>query len=398
MNPLQSSSSDNAPLFARIKVVGVGGGGSNAVDRMIEKGLKGVEFVSINTDAQALARYSAPARLQIGEKTTRGLGAGGQPEVGGKAAEESETALREMLRDTDMVFITAGMGGGTGTGAAPVVARLARSLGILTIGIVTLPFSFEGKRRADNALAGINALKDKVDTLITIPNDRLLLVADQRVSLKNAFGIADDVLYQGIQAISELITVPGLINLDFADARSIMQDGGAALMSVGHGKGEHRARQAAEQAIANPLLDVTIQGAQGILLNVTGGPDMSLYEVVEAASVVRDIAHPDANVIFGAVVDPALKDEMRISIIATGFQGVVELSQAKAPQVAASRPVQESGYSDPKAGYGASPYIAPLYSENRTPVPPTPPADFPPRKVNTDDLDVPTFLRRRTNT
>ncbi|HEX9027718.1 MAG TPA: cell division protein FtsZ [Anaerolineales bacterium] len=397
MNPVQTSNSENAPLFARIKVVGVGGGGSNAVERMIEKGLQGVDFVSINSDAQALARYSAPTRLQIGEKSTRGLGAGGQPEVGYKAAQESEAALTEMLRDTDMVFITAGMGGGTGTGAAPVVARLARSLGILTIGIVTLPFSFEGKRRLDNAIAGIEGLKGQVDTLITIPNDRLLLVADQRVSLKNAFGIADDVLYQGIQAISELITVPGLINLDFADARSVMQNGGAALMSVGYGKGEQRARQAAEQAIANPLLDVTIQGAQGILLNVTGGKDMSLFEVVEAASVVRDIADPDANVIFGAVVDPSMKDEMRISIIATGFPTAGQVASARTPRKEAARPTPTPSFPEPSSNYGNGPSIAPLYSENRLPLSTSQPGDFHPRKVNTDDLDTPTFLRRRTN-
>ena len=389
---------DTSSLFARIKVVGVGGGGCNAVNRMIEQGLPGVEFVAINTDAQALCRSGASLRVHIGEKATRGLGAGGVPEMGRKAAEESEAALVEVLRDTDMVFVTAGMGGGTGTGAAPVVSRVARSLGALTIGIVTLPFGFEGKKRAENALAGISELKEGVDTLIVIPNDRLLQVVDQRASLRNAFGAADDVLHQGVQAISELITVPGLINLDFADARSIMQDGGAAIMSVGRGHGADRARVAAEGAITNPLLDVTIHGAQGILLNVTGGPDMSLYEVTEAASIVRDIAHPDANVIFGAVIDPNLKDEMRISIIATGFgrpapqpapvlRPAAETHTAQAPAAPVRREVSTQ---IPAASFEDTWEAAPAQVQA-----PRQAADFSPRRFNTDDLDVPTFLRRR---
>jgi cell division protein FtsZ len=390
---------DTSSLFARIKVVGVGGGGCNAVNRMIEKGLQGVDFVAINTDAQALCRSGASQRVHIGEKATRGLGAGGVPEVGTKAAEESEAALMEALRDTDMIFVTAGMGGGTGTGAAPIVARVARSLGALTIGIVTLPFSFEGKQRAQNAMAGVSELKEGVDTLIVIPNDRLLQVVDQRASLRSAFGVADDVLHQGVQAISELITVPGLINLDFADARSIMQGGGAAIMSVGRGQGAERARLAAEGAITNPLLDVTIHGAQGILLNVTGGPDMSLYEVTEAATIVRDIAHPEANVIFGAVIDPNLKDELRISIIATGFgrpvsqpapalrPAAAEIRQAVPPAAPLRREISlEPPAAPPQERWEAAPAPTPA---------PRPKDDFAPRRYNTDDLDVPTFLRRR---
>jgi cell division protein FtsZ len=279
-------------LSARIKVVGAGGGGCNAVNRMISKGLHGVEFIAVNTDAQALAYSQADQCIHIGDKVTRGLGAGGVPEMGRRAAEESAGVLQSAIGSADMVFVTAGMGGGTGTGSAPVVAKVARAMGALTIGIVTMPFSFEGKRRAENAADGVAALRDQVDTLIMIPNDRLLQAVDQRVSLVNAFGLADDVLHQGIQAISELITVPGLINLDFADVRAIMKDGGAALMSVGRGKGEHRGRIAAEAAIANPLLDVTIHGAQGILLNIMGGPDMTLFEVNEGQPWSA-IAHPD---------------------------------------------------------------------------------------------------------
>lgn len=390
---------DTSSLFARIKVVGVGGGGCNAVNRMIEKGLQGVEFVAINTDAQALCRSGASQRVHIGEKATRGLGAGGVPEMGRKAAEESERALTEVLRDTDMVFVTAGMGGGTGTGAAPFVAQVARNLGALTIGIVTLPFSFEGKKRAQNASAGISEMKDAVDTLIVIPNDRLLQVVDQRASLSSAFGAADDVLHQGVQAISELITVPGLINLDFADARSIMQGGGAAIMSVGRGHGTDRARMAAEGAITNPLLDVTINGAQGILLNVTGGPDMSLFEVTEAASIVRDIAHPEANVIFGAVIDPNMQDKMRISIIATGFgRPVGQPVPSLRVETATEQKISNSSDTPPRREINTQP-PAPIQGHwEPDPVPAPAPrqmGEFSPRRYNTDDLDVPTFLRRR---
>ena len=305
--------------FARIRVVGAGGGGSNAVNRMIESGVGGVDFVAVNTDSQALLLSDAPTRVRIGEKLTRGLGAGGNPEVGEKAAEESADELQEVLKGSDMVFVTAGMGGGTGTGAAPVIANLARQQGALTIGVVTKPFTFEGTRRLKSAEAGLAKLQENVDTLIVIPNDRLLELADKRISLAESFGMADDVLRQGIQGISELITVPGLINLDFADVRAIMSQGGAALMAVGEGKGEERARIAAEQAINSRLLDISIDGARGILFNVTGGADLSLFEVNQAATIIRETAHPDANVIFGAVIDEKMGDDMRITVIATGF-------------------------------------------------------------------------------
>ncbi|MBX3065041.1 MAG: cell division protein FtsZ [Anaerolineae bacterium] len=306
--------------FATIKVVGVGGGGSNAVNRMIEEGLGGVEFITVNTDSQALQLSKARGRVKIGDKLTRGLGAGGNPEIGRKAAEESADELYEVLRGADMVFVTAGMGGGTGTGAAPVIAQVAKELGALTIGVVTRPFTFEGSRRIQSAEAGIEDLKSRVDTLIVIPNDRLLQLADKRVSLNDAFRMADDVLRQGIQGISEVITVPGLINLDFADVRTIMSEGGAALMAVGTSSGDDRARKAAELAISSSLLDVTIDGARGILFNITGGPDMSLFEVNEAAAIIKETAHQDVQLIFGAVIDENMRDQIRITVIATGFE------------------------------------------------------------------------------
>src|SRR5512136_1075931 len=306
--------------FARIKVVGIGGGGCNAIDRMIDEGLQGVDFVAVNTDAQALMLSKAPTRVRVGEKLTRGLGSGGDPDMGRKATEESSEDMYEVLRGADMVFITCGMGGGTGTGGAPIVAQVAKELGALTIGVVTRPFTFEGSRRIQSAEAGIEALKSQVDTLIVIPNDRLLQIVDKRASLQQAFGMADDVLRQGIQGISELITVPGLINLDFADVRTIMAEGGAALMAVGRANGEDRARKAAEAAVSSDLLDVTIDGARGILFNVTGGPNMSLFEVNEAAALIKETAHPDVNLIFGAVVDENAGDEIRITVIATGFE------------------------------------------------------------------------------
>ncbi|HSM57069.1 MAG TPA: cell division protein FtsZ, partial [Candidatus Sulfomarinibacteraceae bacterium] len=305
---------------ALIRVVGVGGGGSNAVNRMIEAGIAGVDFIAINTDSQALMSSRARQRIHIGERTTRGLGAGGDPEVGTRAAEESMDDLHSILRGSDMVFVTAGMGGGTGTGATPTVAKVARDEGALTIGVVTRPFTFEGAKRAKAAETGIEELKEHVDTLIVIPNDRLLETADKRVSLMDSFRLADDVLRQGIQGISELITVPGLINLDFADVRTIMSMGGAALMAIGHGNGQDRAQIAAEQALSNRLLDVTIDGARGILFNVTGGPDLSLFEINQAASIIRETAHPDVNLIFGAVVDEEMGDDIRITVIATGFE------------------------------------------------------------------------------
>ncbi|NLZ27248.1 MAG: cell division protein FtsZ [Chloroflexi bacterium] len=305
--------------YARIKVVGVGGGGCNAVNRMIAEGLHGIEFIAINTDAQALLKSQAQTRVRIGDKSTRGLGAGGNPEVGQAAAEESAEELYEVLKGADMVFVTAGLGGGTGTGAAPVVAQIAKEIGALTIGVVTRPFAFEGAHRAKSAEVGAQKLKDHADTLIVIPNDRLLQIVNKNIGLNDAFRMADDVLRQGIQGISELITIPGLINLDFADVRTIMSEGGAALMAVGVASGEDRAKIAAEQAISSQLLDVTINGAHGILFNVTGGPNLSLFEVNQAAAIIKETASPDVNLIFGAVIDENMDDKIRITVIATGF-------------------------------------------------------------------------------
>lgn len=362
--------------FARISVVGVGGGGCNAIDRMIREGLQGVDFVAVNTDAQALLLSQAKTRVRIGEKLTRGLGSGGDPETGRKAADESSEALYEVLKGSDMVFVTSGMGGGTGTGASPIVAQVAKEVGALTIGVVTRPFSFEGSRRIQSAEAGIEKLKDHADTLIVIPNDRLLQIVDKRANLQDAFRIADDVLYQGVQGISELITVPGLINLDFADVRTIMSEGGAALMAVGTAAGEERALKAAEQAISSQLLDITIDGARGILFNVTGGPDLTLYEVNQAAAIIKETAHPDVNLIFGAVIDPNMGDEVRITVIATGFE------RAGMP-----RRIIEN----PKPKVEARP-TQPI--EHHTPMP-RPVQEFQPQTLNTEDLDIPTFLRKR---
>lgn len=307
--------------YAKIKVIGVGGGGSNGVNRMIEAGLRGAEFIAVNTDAQALASSKATHKLQIGEKLTRGLGAGANPDVGGKAAEESRDILTKALKGADMVFITAGMGGGTGTGAAPIVAEVARELGALTVGVVTKPFSFEGRKRQAQAEKGISALKDKVDTIITIPNDRLLQIVDKKTPFLEAFRIADDVLRQGVQGISDLIMVPGLINLDFADVKTVMSCAGSALMGIGLASGEGRAVTAAKQAISSPLLETSIDGAKGILLSIAGGPSLGLHEINEAAEIISASADPDANFIFGAVIDDLLGDEVRITVIATGFDG-----------------------------------------------------------------------------
>jgi len=315
--------------FARIKVVGVGGGGCNAVNRMIAEGLQGIEFIAINTDAQALLKSQAQYRVRIGDKATRGLGAGGDPKIGKAAAEESAEDLYEVLKGSDMVFVTAGMGGGTGTGAAPVVAQIAKEIGALTIGVVTRPFAFEGSHRAKAAEQGSMALKEHADTLIVIPNDRLLQIVTKNIGLNDAFRLADDVLRQGIQGISELITVPGLINLDFADVRTIMSEGGAALMAVGQASGEDRARLAAEQAISSQLLDVTINGARGILFNVTGGPNLSLFEVNQAAAIIKETASSDVNLIFGAVVDENMGDNIRITVIATGFDRSVSSTEGE---------------------------------------------------------------------
>ena len=374
----------NVESFAHIKVVGVGGGGCNAVERMIKEGLKGVEFIAVNTDAQALMLSGAQTRVRIGEKLTRGLGSGGLPETGKKAAEESADQLYDVLRGADMVFVTAGMGGGTGTGAAPIVSQIAKEVGALTIGVVTRPFTFEGSRRSQSAETGISNLKEKADTLIVIPNDRLLQLVDKRVNLQDAFRLADDVLRQGVQGISELITTPGLINLDFADVRTIMSEGGAALMAVGVGKGDEGARQAAEQAISSKLLDITIDGARGILFNVTGGPNMTLFEVNEAAAIIKETAHPDVNLIFGAVIDENMGDEVRVTVIATGFErtGTTRRIEVPKPRLE-SRPVYAADLRDSEPA---------AIAINNKPAA----ADFQPRTINTDDLDIPTFLRNRT--
>lgn len=310
----------NMETFANIKVVGIGGGGNNAVNRMIDAGLKGVEFISINTDKQALFTSKAEHKLQVGEKLTKGLGAGANPEIGKKAAEESREDIGQLLQGADMVFITAGMGGGTGTGAAPIIAEIAKDLGILTVGVVTKPFTFEGKRRMIYAEQGIEELKSRVDTLVTIPNDRLLQVIEKKTTILEAFRIADDVLKQGVQGISDLIAVPGLVNLDFADVKTIMLEQGLAHMGIGRASGENRAAEAAKQAIQSPLLETSILGAKGVLLNITGGTNLGLFEVNEAAELVVEAADQDANIIFGSVINEELKDEIRITVIATGFE------------------------------------------------------------------------------
>ena len=394
-NPVRVQRMPEVEGQALIRVIGVGGGGSNAVNRMIEEGISGVDFVAMNTDNQALLRSQAPKRVHLGDKVTRGLGAGGNPEVGQRAAEESEEELYTLLHGSDMVFITAGMGGGTGTGATPTVARIAREQGALTIGVVTRPFSFEGTQKSRLAEAGIEELKEHVDTLIVIPNDKLLETADKRLSLMASFSMADDVLRQGIQGISELITIPGLINLDFADVKTIMSMGGAALMAIGRGSGDDRAKEAAEQALSSRLLDVTIDGARGILFNVTGGSDLSLYEINQAASIIRETAHPDVNLIFGAVIDEALEDEVRITVIATGFDHTLPqmrpLNQRVEPVRTVSQPV------------GQPVRERPVYRSADNTARPAPPRQNPaqsqPDRQNqgfkVDNLDIPAFLRKK---
>ncbi|MFC7363703.1 MULTISPECIES: cell division protein FtsZ [Bhargavaea] len=309
----------NIDALAVIKVIGVGGGGNNAVNRMIEHGVQGVEFIAVNTDAQALKLSKAEVTLQIGEKLTRGLGAGANPEVGKKAAEESKEQIEEALRGADMVFVTAGMGGGTGTGAAPVIAQVAKDLGALTVGVVTRPFTFEGRKRSTQAIGGIAAMKESVDTLIVIPNDRLLEIVDKNTPMLEAFREADNVLRQGVSGISDLIAVPGLINLDFADVKTIMQNKGSALMGIGVSSGENRASEAAKKAISSPLLETSIDGAKGVLMNITGGSNLSLFEVQEAADIVASASDEEVNMIFGSVINDNLKDEIVVTVIATGF-------------------------------------------------------------------------------
>jgi cell division protein FtsZ len=368
---------------ARIKVIGVGGGGNNAVNRMIEDGVQGVEFIAVNTDAQALKLSKAEIKMQIGATLTRGLGAGANPEVGRNAVEESRKQIQEVLKGADMVFVTAGMGGGTGTGAAPAIAQISRELGALTIGVVTRPFGFEGRKRATNAAAGIDLMREAVDTLIIVPNDRLLQIVDKKTPMIQAFREADNVLRQGVQGISDLIAVPGLINLDFADVKTIMSNQGTALMGIGMAKGKDRAIEAAKKAISSPLLETSIDGAQGVLMNITGGSNLSLYEVQEAADIVSSAADKELNMIFGSIINEDLKDEIMITVIATGFSET-ELSSKK-NTVSPSRDVpsrpQSQGIS--RREQHVQEDSSPSHSQERQ------------RSHSEDTLDIPTFLRNR---
>jgi cell division protein FtsZ len=369
--------------FTEIRVIGVGGGGTNAVNRMVEVGLQGVEFIAVNTDPQVLALSLAPTRIHIGGRVARRLGAGGDPEIGRRAAEESEEELDRAVTGADMVFITAGMGGGTGTGAAPIVARLARRRGALTVGVVTLPFGFEGRRRRAVAEAGVAQLQQEVDALIVIPNDRLLKLAGPNMTITQAFALADDILRHGVQSIAELITVTGLINLDFADVRSVLSNSGPALMAVGTGHGNDRATKAAEAAMASPLLETPVNGARGAVINVTGGPDMTLFEVNEAVSRITEVLDPDANIIFGAVVHPRQEDELRLTLIAAGIGGI--------RQAAPSATMPATGASEMRAPGRFS--AAGTLSQSR-PQPAAPPGRRPPEQ-EPDSEELPAFLRRR---
>ncbi|WP_218220178.1 cell division protein FtsZ [Nesterenkonia sp. Act20] len=400
--------------LAVIKVVGIGGGGVNAVNRMIDVGLRGVEFIAINTDAQALLMSDADVKLDVGRELTRGLGAGANPEVGRQAAEDHSEEIEEVIRGADMVFVTAGEGGGTGTGGAPVVARIARSLGALTIGVVTRPFTFEGRRRAGSAEEGIEQLRDEVDTLIVIPNDRLLSISDKNVSVLDAFRSADQVLLSGVQGITDLITTPGLINLDFADVKSVMQGAGSALMGIGSANGEDRAVKAAELAIASPLLEASIDGAHGVLLSIQGGSDLGLFEINEAARLVQEVAHPEANIIFGAVIDDALGDEARVTVIAAGFDQVDATSrpaqplqnQAPARSVGSAAPAartappvpgtvpiaaQNAGSQDTAPQQRVDPARRRSENDEQQDIPDIVESDY--NGGRNDDLDVPDFLK-----
>lgn len=375
--------------LARIKVIGVGGGGNNAVNRMIESGIQGVEFICANTDAQALKLSKADVKLQLGEKLTRGLGAGANPEVGKKAAEESHDQVEEILKGADMVFVTAGMGGGTGTGAAPVIAEVAKEVGALTVGVVTRPFTFEGRKRAKQAQSGISNLKEKVDTLIVIPNDRLLEIVDKNTPMLDAFREADNVLRQGVQGISDLISVPGLINLDFADVKTIMTEGGSALMAIGVASGENRAADAAKKAISSPLLEKSIDGAKGVLMNITGGTNLSLYEVNEAADIVATAADEEVNMIFGSVIREELDDEIVVTVIATGFEEREKVGEA--PQTEQDLFLRRRQSSE---GLNTSKLREQHREEAVNPV------QKPVRRSHSivedeDTLDIPTFLRNR---
>lgn len=382
--------------FAKIRVIGVGGGGGNAVTSMItHNNIQGVDFVSINTDAQALLRNPAMTKVQIGENLTKGLGSGGDPEIGRQAAEESAEKIKDMLEGSDMVFLTAGMGGGSGTGATSIIAKIAKEVGALTVAVVTKPFSFEGTRRMVAAEEGIESLKDKVDTLIVIPNQRIMDVVDRKLSLLEAFKVADSVLSQGVQGISEIITLPGLINVDFADIRTIMSNAGSALMGIGTGIGENRAQAAARAAIASPLLEVTMDGARGVLFNIVGGNDLTMTEVDEAAKIISTSADPDANIIFGATIDESMHDQIRITVVATGFdQTKQRLQQFVAPHYAPQKPVSEYNPLVVNSGTMSSNGSGITREEDQSE--PEPQAAEPVAKESDEDKwDIPAFLRQR---
>ncbi|MGW8061131.1 cell division protein FtsZ [Streptomyces ziwulingensis] len=395
--------------LAVIKVIGVGGGGVNAINRMIEVGLKGVEFIAINTDAQALLMSDADVKLDVGRELTRGLGAGANPAVGRKAAEDHREEIEEVLKGADMVFVTAGEGGGTGTGGAPVVANIARSLGALTIGVVTRPFTFEGRRRANQAEDGIAELREEVDTLIVIPNDRLLSISDRQVSVLDAFKSADQVLLSGVQGITDLITTPGLINLDFADVKSVMSEAGSALMGIGSARGDDRAVAAAEMAISSPLLEASIDGARGVLLSISGGSDLGLFEINEAAQLVSEAAHPEANIIFGAVIDDALGDEVRVTVIAAGFDGGQPPSKQRDTVLGSTSSAKReepvpARQTESRPSFGSLGSVKPKEEPEPAPapepvsdLPPVAPPPVPPSRTYSDsaaeELDVPDFLK-----
>lgn len=381
--------------FAKIKVIGVGGGGNNAVNRMVEAQLKGVEFIAVNTDKQALYTSKAEHKIQVGEKLTRGLGAGANPEVGKKSAEESKDEILKVLEGADMVFVTAGMGGGTGTGAAPVVAQLAKEMGILTVGVVTKPFAFEGKVRMKNAEQGIKELKTKVDTLITIPNDRLLQIVQKNTSMLEAFSIADDVLKQGIESISDLIAAPGLINLDFADVQSIMKEKGLAHMGMGRAQGENRAIEAARQAIQSPLLETSIKGAKGVLLNITGGANLGLFEINEASTLVQESCDSEANIIFGATIKEDLKDDLVITVIATGFEDGQDMDLDLSRNNGLNQN-QSQGYQQPNVNNTVQREVQrPVTPEVKIEEEPVAKQSTSSSYIENDDMEIPTFLRRR---
>ena len=385
--------SQNQNYLAVIKVVGVGGGGVNAVNRMIELGLRGVEFIAVNTDAQALLMSDADVKLDVGRELTRGLGAGADPEVGRRAAEDHAEEIGQALAGADMVFVTAGEGGGTGTGGAPVVARIAKSIGALTIGVVTKPFSFEGRRRQSQAEAGVAALKEEVDTLIVVPNDRLLEISDRGISMVEAFATADQVLLAGVQGITDLITTPGLINLDFADVKSVMQGAGSALMGIGSARGADRAIKAAELAVESPLLEASIEGAHGVLLSIQGGSNLGIFEINDAAQLVKEAAHPEANIIFGTVIDDTLGDEVRVTVIAAGFDGGEPQQRLDVPSHIATRSSAPAISTPAPAAAAEAPAPAerePVAVAAQVPV--LPDAGFD-SAFGDDDLDIPDFLK-----